>query len=151
MKGGSEQMKKVLSIEECEIKKTKNGKEYGRLKTNEGWMSCFDMESVNAIKGLKAGSKINVEVVESGEFQNIKKFLGEASEEIISKVDKVINKKEEKRNEKKEMYISYAKDCFCAIVTRISQAKFDDMNKEEVLELMNLAIEAVKKAEEEFK
>ena|SRR3990167_9735147 len=139
-------MKKCLEILDFEDKATNAGKPYVRYKTNEGWMSCFDGKSNEALKALK-GFSANCEVIESGEFKNIKKFFGPGSEEV-SKEE--ITKKVGNGREKKEMYVSYAKDAFCAIVGRISQAKFDEMAEEEVLKLMDLSINAIKKAEKAF-
>lgn len=144
-------MKKCLEILDFEEKETNAGKKYTRFKTSEGWMSSFDIKSSEELKKLK-GSSANCEIVESGEFKNIKKFLGPASEKDAVEIVKVEKIQPQASNEKfpTSMKVAYAKDAFCAIVGRISQSKFDDMEKEEVLDLMNLSIEAIKKAEKAF-
>lgn len=147
-------MKKVLEIQEFEDKKTNSGKSYVRFKTSEGWMSCFDTKSCDELKRNNQRS-VNVEVIQQGEFTNIKKFLGpasESSEEVDAEVEKPGTSApvEKKLNGKKEMYVSYAKDCFCAMCTRISQSEFDNMEEEQRLALMDLAVKAVKKAESAF-
>ena len=140
-------MKKCLEILDFEEKKTQNGKPFVRFKTNEGWLSCFDTKSNDELKKLK-GSTANCDVIQSGEFQNIKRFLG--NEEVIT--EKVSDVKVTKTAEfPKSMKVSYCKDCFVGIITRISQAKFDEMSPEQVLELVDLSIAAIEKAEAHFK
>ena len=141
-------MRKTLEILDFEDKKTQAGKAYARFKTNEGWMSCFDSKSNEALKKL-TGAQASCEVIESGEFKNIKKFYA-IGDEDKAEVEVEQPRAEASRNGKKEMYVSYAKDAFCHIISRISQAKFDDMPEEDVLKLMDLSIKAVKKAESAF-
>ena len=145
-------MKKILEILDFEDKKTQAGKSYVRFKTSEGWMSCFDGKSSEEIKKFK-GANVNVEVIESGEFKNIKKFLGKASESPEVSVEKPGKIVENVSNNKfpTSMKVSYAKDCFCALVTRISQAKFDNFSDEEIEHLMEIAINCVNKASTCFK
>lgn len=147
-------MRKTLELLAFEDKNTQAGKGYVRWKTDAGWMSCFDSKSNEKMKAL-SGEKVEVEVIESGEFQNIKKFLEKAKidagaglEEIGAEIHK--SAVGEKKDGKREMYISYAKDAFCAIVTRISQSKFDEMSREEIAELMDLSIAVIKRAERAF-
>ncbi len=65
-------MKKNLEIIEIEPKLTKKEKKYWRFKTNEGRMSCFDEKASKQVKAFIGGTAC-VEVVSSGDFQNIKK------------------------------------------------------------------------------
>jgi len=145
-------MKKCIEILDFEDKTTNAGKPYVRFKTSEGWMSCFDGKSNEELKKLK-GNSANCEVIESGEFKNIKKFHGPASETPDTTPEKVPQETKGSRfhsNGKKEMYISYAKDVFCAVCSRISQSEFDGMSEEERLELAELAIKVIKKIEKAF-
>ena len=138
-----EKEKKVLEILDFEDKTTNAGKEYTRFKTSEGWMSCFNNKTIPAIKKL-VGKIVSVEVKKAGSFQNIEKLV----EEVKNGTEKVEEVKVKTNN--KEMYVSYAKDVFCAVITRISQAKFDEMTTEDILSLVDLSIKAVKKIEKEF-
>ncbi|GEM_PF-4524539 len=140
--------KKVLEILDFEDKKTTSGRGYTRFKTNEGWISCFDTKTNEELKQLK-GKSANCEVSESGEFKNIKKYLGEAEEEVKAEVIQIENK--EVKEFPQAMKVSYAKDCFCAITSRISQSVFDDMTEEERLGLADLAIKVIKKIESAFR
>lgn len=135
-----------IKIEDFEDKKTTAGKPYTRFKTSEGWMSCFDGISIESLK-KECGKIVDVDLKEKDGFKNIKKFLGSTNtgDEEVGEV-----KPESKSNARKEMYVSYAKDCFCGIVTRISQAKFDDFEESDVEKLMDLAIKVTKKAESAF-
>lgn len=134
-----------LEIQEFEEKETQGGKKYLRFKTDKGWMSCFDTKVGEELKKLK-GKTANCSISQKGDFKNIRGFHGEPNGEEVP-VEKVGSTS---KNGKKEMYISYAKDCFCAIVTRISQSKFDDMEEEEILKLMDIAVKAVSKASDAF-
>lgn len=143
--------KKCIKILDFEDKETKTGKKYIRFKTSEGWMSCFDTKSNEALKKLK-GNSANIEIIEQGDFKNIQRFLGPASESVDAKVEKVekVPQNGLKQEFPKSMKVSYAKDAFCAICSRVSQSAFDNMDEDERLALMDLAIKAVKKAEEAF-
>ena len=130
-------MKKNLEIIEFEDKITKAGKTYSRFKTNEGWMSCFDLESCKMLKKYQ-GNSASVEVLEQGDFKNIKKCYGEAGNED-SQVEVVkIGDTKASNNKNATMYVSYAKDIF--IAASIENSAFT----------MNQAIALVKEAKEAF-
>ena len=139
-------MKKNLEILDFEDKKTNAGKRYVRFKTSDGWMSCFDSASCENLKKFK--DKIaSVEIIESGEFKNIKKCYGESSDEDLE--DVVPEKPGEPSapkapNRNTTMYVSYAKDIFCAIQ--------ESYNKENATfkDVMNDCIDLVKQAREAF-
>ena len=140
-------MKKNLEILEIEPKLTRDGKEqkYWRFKTNEGWMSCFDE---TASKQLRAfiGKVACVDVIDSGDFKNIRKCYGAMmDEELIPNPDEkpeVVRPGEVVKgatsNSHTTMYVSYAKDIFCAMLEKGNKADMDD------------AIELVKQAKEAF-
>ena len=143
-------MKKNLEILDFEDKKTNAGKRYVRFKTSDGWMSCFDVASCEALKKFEGGTA-SVEIVESGEFKNIKKCYGESSDEDLSEV--VPEKPGEPSapkapNRNTTMYVSYAKDIFCAIVgTDMPQ---QDGKPYITTEAMKQSIALVKQAREAF-
>ena len=139
-------VKKNLEILEWEPKKTKADKEFIRFKTNEGWMSCFDVISNEALKKLK-GKTASVEVVESGDFSNIRKCYGEEDNENEDKaeveVEKHPVKTEGTENRNKTMYVSYVKDIFCET--------FENSCKElSYKEHMKQCIELVKQIKDSF-
>jgi len=152
-------MKKILEILDFEDKKTNAGKLYVRFKTSEGWMSCFDKKSNEELKKLKDKSA-NCEISESGDFKNIKKFLSESSgienENIetekpgVPQETKVSNVSSVKSDFPQSMKVAYAKDVFCAMCSRISQAEFDGMDESQRLELADLSIKVIKKIESAF-
>ena len=115
-------MKKNLEIIECEHKITKAGKPFMRFQTNEGWISCFDVKEIEKLKKFK-GQVASVEIIESGEFSNIKKCYGEEQDEDKPEVVKMSKSKgfevfgKEKVHNGAAMYTSYAKDIFCALIT----------------------------------
>ena len=129
-------MKKNLEILDFEDKKTQAGKRYTRFKTSEGWMSCFDTKSCDALKNLE-GKKASVEIVDSGEFKNLKKCYGEADEQDDDAGEVEVEKPQAKSNGHATMYTSYAKDIFIA-----------GQNQEGFT--MDMAIKLVKQAKEAF-
>ncbi len=106
-------MKKNLEILEFEDKTSTNGKGYTRFKTSKGWMSCFNSDTVKALKDLK-GKSAEVEINEttSGDktFSNIVKCFGEADVVEVVKVGEV--SKQQKSHT--TMYVSYVKDLIVA-------------------------------------
>ncbi len=156
-------MKKNLEILEIEPKLTKDEKKYWRVKTSEGWMSCFDSVASGKLKDF-IGKTACVEVAQSGDFQNIKKCYGEADKALdeINKefyerypdekpevvkmgLTQVEHEKAHTKNNHATMYTSYAKDIFCAlceIVDKETMVTNDEVMKE--------AIRIVKQAKEAF-
>jgi len=138
-------MKTTLEILDFEDKSTQAGKPYVRFKTNDGWMSCFDSLSNTALKKLK-GQSASVEVIEQGDFKNIKKCYG-ASDEVV--VEKIGMGDPNKANENLKvrggtnhttMYVSYAKDIFLEL----------DGDWTGNFQKMEAAIAIVKQAKEAF-
>jgi hypothetical protein len=144
-------MNKELTILEYEPKVTTGGKKYARFKTSEGWMSCFDTGAEKELKE-RVGQIVNVEVIQKGDFWNIKGIAEGQPIEVVKIGAPVIAETKKSYDAfPQSMKVSYAKDCFCAIVTRISQASFDGMSAEERLSLMELCLKAVDKAIEHYK
>jgi len=133
-------MKKNLEIIEFEDKETKAGKAYNRFKTNEGWISCFNSKDCEMLRGFK-GKSASVELIEQGDFKNIKKCYGEAGNEDANVEVVKIGDTKASNNKNATMYTSYAKDIF----THIYAA--ESMNSQEK---MQEAITLVKQAKEAF-
>ena len=144
-------MKKNLEILEIEPKLTKDEKKYWRFKTSEGWMSCFDKIASEKLKEFK-GKVACCEVVQSGDFSNIKKCYGEAEQITIdssgARIDEEpeVVKIERPRNNHATMYVSYAKDISIGLTTGPNSHN----TKLSVSELMEEAIKLVKQAKEAF-
>ena len=130
-------MKKNLEIIEFEDKETKAGKAYNRFKTNEGWISCFNSKDCEMLRGFK-GKSASVELIEQGDFKNIKKCYGEAGNEDANVEVVKIGDTKASNNKNATMYVSYAKDIF--IAASIENSAFT----------MNQAIALVKEAKEAF-
>lgn len=155
-------MKKNLEILDYEDKKTKDGKRYCRFKTSDGkntiWMSCFDSVSIEAIKKLE--NKVAcLEIVESGEFKNIKKCHGERSIDLDERnkeydathpeeKPEVVKMSEPKtKNNYPKDPVGLAVDVFCAILGKMSldnqiEARFLKDSMKESIELVKQAKEA---------
>ena len=131
-------MKKNLEIIECEHKITKAGKPFMRFQTNEGWMSCFDVKEIEKLKKFK-GQTASVEIIESGEFSNIKKCYGEEQDEDKEEVEVERPVKSAKNGSQGAMYTSYAKDIYGYLDQSIPH-----------VERMEIAIKLVKQAKEAF-
>ena len=136
--------KENLEILEFEDKKTKAGKRYTRFKTSDGWMSCFDKDSCEKLKDVE-GKKVSVEIVEANGFKNIRKFLGEAESEDEEEKSQgmVVNRKFD--SFPVSMKVSYAKDLFCAEISRHDVSADIDAVK-----LMKTCCALVEVAEKEF-
>ena len=168
-------MKKNLEIldyddrnEDGTPKTTAKGVRYTRFRTNEGWMSCFDIVSCGKLKDANK-SVVSAEVEQSGNFTNITKCYGEAEElkGNVTSNDKGYDEKPEvvkmgnvkepyfeeklimgsiqaqkdfKINKNTTMYVSYAKDIFCAM-----KGDYDSFKTR-----MEEAIALVKQAKEAF-
>jgi len=107
-------MRKNIEIQAFEHKVTKANKPYMRFKTNEGWLSCFDMAQCELIKNF-VGRTASVEVMTSGEFSNIKQCYGSATDPDSIEVVKIGVPQETKvKNGTSAMFVSYAKDLVVA-------------------------------------
>ena len=137
--------KENLEILEFEDKKTKAGKRYTRFKTSDGWMSCFDKDSCEKLKDAE-GKKISVEIAEANGFKNIRKFLGEAENEDEEEKSSgmAVNRKFD--SFPVSMKVSYAKDLFCAEISR-----HDVSSEVDAVGLMKTCCALVEVAEKEFK
>lgn len=130
-------MKKNLEIIDYEDKKTQAGKRYTRFKTSDGWVSCFDIKTIDELKKWE-GKTASVEIVTSGDFSNIKKCYGNAVSEDSEEVE--VEKIGKSFNRNTTMYVSYAKDIFCALVDK----------EKDIPDQMESAIALVKRAKEAF-
>ena len=136
--------KENLEILEFEDKKTKAGKRYTRFKTSEGWMSCFDKDSCEKLKDVE-GKKVSVEIVEANGFKNIRKFLGEAENEDEEEKSSGENVSRKFDSFPVSMKVSYAKDLFCAEISR-----HDVSSEVDAVGLMKTCCALVEVAEKEF-
>jgi len=144
-------VKESIEILDFEDKETKAGKSYTRFKTSAGWLSCFDNKSIPQLKQKTNQGQISVDLIDSGEFKNIKKFLGESKPESEKVAENDL--KPLKNNFPDSMRVAYAKDVLVGIIGRISQQKFDDefVEDEKIIELAKMASKAVKFLEKDLK
>ena len=134
-----------LEIQDFEDKKTKAGKRYTRFKTSDGWMSCFDEETIAKLKECE-GKTVSVEIKEQGDFKNIQKYVGESDGEAVKSAEKApVSQKFNTAT----MYVSYAKDIFCKLCDMHSAKAFAAKDAD-VNELMRISIDRVKQAREAF-
>ena len=134
---------------------TKTGKPYGRINTDQGWFSCFDMKVVEGLKPF-IDKTAEVETSTVGEFSNIKKLYGIAAqidvqtpvavkpaEEVIEVVK--MNKPAAKNGSSTTtFYTAYAKDIFMKM---IDLEQFKDLLPKQIMEE---AVVLVKEARESF-
>lgn len=99
-----------LTIEDFEDKKTQANKRYTRFKTSDGWMSCFNDKTNEALK-KECGSEVDVELKEQGEFKNIVKVLGISDNAPVKDSGKVFPASKDA-----SFYTAYAKDIFNVLV-----------------------------------
>ena len=141
-------MKKTIKIEKHENKTSKNGKDYTRFQTSDGWMSCFESDVIEDLMAAE-GYNCSVEVVTKGDFTNLRGFYGVVPDQLQNMRDESqkpevktekIPKAEPNRNA--SFWTSYAKDIFVSFVNSGVDGQHDN--------LMNKAIDLVKRAKEEF-
>jgi len=127
----------IINIIDSEHKVTKAGVPFMRFATSQGWMSCFDKPTYEAVNKCVNGSA-DVEVSQSGNYKNIAKFLKAVTGEEGAVAVNV------KTNGQSAMYVSYAKDIFCAMLP--------EAVKKEIAgpEVMEMSIDLVKQAMAEF-
>jgi|SaaInlV_200m_DNA_3_1039701.scaffolds.fasta_scaffold23389_2 hypothetical protein len=107
---------KILLVEALEDKSTKTGKAYTRFKTSEGWMSCFDFNTIKELKKL-IGQNVNLQLTQSGEFHNITGVNGVAQVSQTAGEVKAEPRSVVPNNSRiTPMFVSYAKDIFCEFV-----------------------------------
>jgi hypothetical protein len=141
-----------IEIEDFEDKKSQNGKRYTRFKTNDGWMSAFEKDIIDALKENE-GEIVSVEIAidEEKGFKNIRKFIGKADKiEVVKplKFDKIESKPNVVAKDTTTMYVSYAKDIFCRLMETDGKEKpksWQDIDGE-----MTKAINLVKQAKYAF-
>ena len=151
-------VKTKLKIIKHENKTGKGGRDYTRFQTSNGWMSAFDDELIEDLKAAE-GRIVSVEVAESDKgFFNIRKFYGidatakelddeiESCDKLIDAIDpkkgnsdKTVPVKDKSIYTPTSIYVSYAKDIFCAM--------FKEGNAEET---MQRCIALVKQAHKAF-
>lgn len=162
-------MKTQIKILKHENKTSKEGKDYTRFNTSAGWVSAFDGEIIDELK-KGTGRTVSVELAtsEDGKFKNIRKFYGlvapgleelkqanEETEELIEQVTKVIKPEQFGKSvyQPTSMYVSYAKDIFCALLENIKPTTADfnvEMAKVAFRNVMQESIELVKQAHKAF-
>jgi len=100
-------MKKNLKILVIEDKVTQSGREYIRVNTSEGWLSCFDTVTIEKLKEMGTGTG-SFEVIEAGEYKNIKKMYDVVEDgKVNAPVQKI-------GTAHTTMYVSYVKDLIVA-------------------------------------
>ncbi len=140
-----------IIIEDFEDKKYGGNKRFTRFKTDQGWMSCFDKKIIETLKdNTEIAIIVDVDVDEEKGWQTIKKFIkvAEGDEELENSEAKEEKKPSEKPAAASKgfshttMYVSYAKDIFCAM--------FQDTDLSDAKGYMELSIDLVKQARDEF-
>jgi len=163
-------MKTQIKILKHENKTSKEGKDYTRFNTSQGWVSAFDTDIIEDLKKAE-GRTASVELAtsEDGKFKNIRKFYGivahgleEKQEEEVGEdglvsfeKPKVIKPEQLGKSvyQPTSMYVSYAKDIFCALLENIKPTTADfnvEMAKVAFRNVMNESIELVKQAHKAF-
>ena len=113
-------MKKNLEILKIEPKLDKNEKKYWRVNTSDGWMTCWDSDICDKLKGQQIAS---VEVTEKegtnfkGEktiFYNITECYDEDKPEVVKVGERAAGVSFKSQNSTAAMYASYAKDLVVA-------------------------------------
>lgn len=139
-----------LNVEDFEDKKYGEGKRYTRFKTSQGWISCFDKKTIEALKDAE-GEDVSVTIeTDKNDREKITKFHGKADGDVDKDSDEEAEDEPTEKRPKKQssgfsnasMYASYAKDIFVALISK--------SEKPEIEECMKDSIKLVKQARSAF-
>jgi uncharacterized membrane protein len=136
-----------IEVQDFEDKKSQNGKRYTRFKTNDGWMSAFEKDIIDSLKANE-GKTVYVEIAVDSEkgFKNIRKFIGQADENIKETHQEIKAAVNGNGKDTKSMYVAYAKDIFIRLLDEYKAEKEKPSHES----LMQVAIELVKQAKSEI-
>jgi len=146
-------VKTNLTVEDFEDKKYGANKRYTRFKTDQGWMGCFDKQTIDKLKDSE-GECVSVEVLtDNSDRQKITKFYGKATANEVKEYDDMENpevikpgnvvRKSVKGSAYEKDPVGLAVDVFCAV--RISSTGTDDAKYD-----MKYCISLVKEAQKAF-
>ena len=130
-------------IQETEWKVGKeSGRKYLRVKTDKGWMSCFD-DAVVADVQKNIGNIVELEIseTESG-FKNIQKVKA-----VVERIGTPEKQEKPLNDDKPSYYVSYAKDICCVLLEKTENS---ELTTENTAKIMDMSIALVKKAREAF-
>jgi hypothetical protein len=144
-----------IEIVQVEAKKSQAGKVYWRIKTNEGWASCFLKTTADQLQE-HLGSVVEVKqtVTKNGEYTNrvIKAFVKVSDGDVTHVEEEVVNAEETiiknplLQSKEQGVYTSYVVNIFMTLCTTL-EAK--DEKKRQLL--MDEAIKLVKQARLAFR
>ena len=140
----------ITTLKGISEKESKAGRKYFSVQTDEGNMTMFDKPIIDEMM-KHIGKKVRLEYAENEQgFRNVKKFLGEVSEEKVTQQSIPISVSSDKFDEQRKLkdqsiYTSYAKDVFIAMLQADKSESLD------ASKLMQAAIERVKQARESFR
>lgn len=134
-------MKQTVEIKGIMPRTTQQGKEWSLVATDLGDMGCWSSSVKDELEKIMITKKpIDVDIQENNNgFKTIKAIWTEG---YVPQVNSFNKNKEAAEVKTKSMYVSYAKDIFLNIRNDISGKKES--------ELMDIAINLVKQAEEAF-
>jgi len=134
----------ITTIKGMQEKESKAGRLYKSFQTDEGNMTCFEDDVVKELQ-KHVGKRVKIEISENKGFKNIKKFLGEITEEKVE-ADKPNSFEEARKAKDICVYTSYAKDLFIACISK----RTESLKEGEAKQIMTSCIELVKQAKEAF-
>ena len=135
----------IVTLKGVQEKESKAGRKYISFQTDAGNMTCFE-DAVTAELKKHMDKRVKLEIAEKDGFKNIRKFLGEISEEKISqaKAEPSENFEQARKLKDQSIYTSYAKDVFVSL-SNTAEAGIEHAD------LMSEAIALIKQARDSFK
>ena len=135
-------------IKDLEKKTTKTNKPFLRVKIgDDSWVSCFESGTIEDI-GRLVGKTVNMDIIDSKGFRNIK-MVEEAENQSPQPMTGGLERTSYNASNNTTMYVSYAKDIFVSLISRISQTDFD-ANNTDFEALMQIATNSVNQAIKEI-
>lgn len=139
-------MRQIVEVKGYEQKQSKNGKQYYRFDTSAGWVSVFEKDIIDVLIATTTtpSKKIDVEVIESGNFKNIRKIYTSPPQ---SSQAKPLSQAKPTSPSSREtaMYVAYAKDLFIKLYDNTTFGE-----KQAVRETFAFCVELIKKAKQDL-
>ena len=143
----NEQMENTtLNILEHEDKTSLKGKDYTRFKTNEGWLSCFEKDTIAKLKENKGKNcRVITATSDNGKFRNIRTFIEVSNDSTTDEGNsspKALVSKPKPAFNQSSMYVSYAKDIFMQLRKEANEHISDESIMDNAIDMIKSAIKA---------
>lgn len=144
MENKETKFEEVLLIRNVEEKESKAGRKYFSVNTDKGSYSVFEFDLIVDLK-KNIGNKIQVECAKNDRgFQNIRRLLNVVSTEKAGPNNAVDNFADARQEKNKSMYVAYAKDIYCILLSGQNKEQTEQEQKDLMKQSCDLIKQAIK-------